>query len=243
MVQNRPDSRGFVRHPHAKAEATWLSDRALRHGERVTQRGENLAQASFPEMEEAKAALHGLEGLESEPSQSRPRLRRPARPRRPPRPPRLRRLPPRPARAGRGRSRRPRLARRHAHRRRQEPLLPAPRARLRQAHHRGQPADRADGRPVAAALGRRPPGGDDRLGPPGGGRARRDGADPRRPGPDRLLLARALRPARLHERGRPARGRPARRRRGPLHLASGATTSAPTTCGCRGCSSGSAARR
>ena len=65
---------------------------------------------------------------------------------------------------------------------------------------------------------RRPPGGDDRLGPPGGGGARRDGADPRRPGPDRLLLAGALRPARLHERGRPARGRPARRRRGPLHL-------------------------
>ena len=148
----------------------------------------------------------------------RPRLRRPARPRRPPRPPRLRRLPARAARAGRGRARRPRLAGRDAHRRRQEPLLPAPRARLGQAHHRGQPADRADGRPVAAALGRRPPGGDDRLGPPGGGGARRDGADPRRPGPDRLLLAGALRPARLHERGRPARGRPARRRRGPLHL-------------------------
>ena len=36
----------------------------------MTQRGENLAQASFPEMEEAKAALHGLEGLESEPSQA-----------------------------------------------------------------------------------------------------------------------------------------------------------------------------
>ena len=148
----------------------------------------------------------------------RPRLRRAARPRRPPRPPRLRRLPARAARARRGRARRPRLARRHAHRRRQEPLLPAPRPRLGQAHHRGQPADRADGRPVAAAHRRRPPGGDDRLGPPGGGGARRDGADPRRPGPDRLLLAGALRPARLHERGRPARGRPARRRRGPLHL-------------------------
>ena len=34
----------------------------------MSQRGENLAQASFPEMEEAKAALHGLEGLESEPT-------------------------------------------------------------------------------------------------------------------------------------------------------------------------------
>ncbi len=33
-------------------------------------RGENLAQASFPEMEEARAALHGLEGVESEPSQA-----------------------------------------------------------------------------------------------------------------------------------------------------------------------------
>jgi ATP-dependent DNA helicase RecQ len=32
----------------------------------VTRRGENLAQASFPEMEEARAALRGLEGLESE---------------------------------------------------------------------------------------------------------------------------------------------------------------------------------
>src|SRR4030095_7950982 len=33
---------------------------------------ENLAQASFPEMEEAKAALHGLEGLEAEPVQTVP---------------------------------------------------------------------------------------------------------------------------------------------------------------------------
>jgi ATP-dependent DNA helicase RecQ len=31
----------------------------------VTRPGENVAQASFPEMEEAKAALHGLEGVES----------------------------------------------------------------------------------------------------------------------------------------------------------------------------------
>ena len=46
------------------------SDRALRKGGPVTQRGENLAQASFPEMEEAKAALHGLEGIESEPTQA-----------------------------------------------------------------------------------------------------------------------------------------------------------------------------
>ena len=30
----------------------------------MSERGENLAQASFPEMEEAKAALHGLEGLD-----------------------------------------------------------------------------------------------------------------------------------------------------------------------------------
>jgi hypothetical protein len=29
----------------------------------VSERGETLAQVSFPEMEEAKAALHGLEGL------------------------------------------------------------------------------------------------------------------------------------------------------------------------------------
>jgi ATP-dependent DNA helicase RecQ len=32
----------------------------------MSERGENLAQASFPEMEEAKAALHGLEGLEAD---------------------------------------------------------------------------------------------------------------------------------------------------------------------------------
>jgi ATP-dependent DNA helicase RecQ len=32
----------------------------------VSERGENLAQAAFPEMEEARAALHGLEGLGSE---------------------------------------------------------------------------------------------------------------------------------------------------------------------------------
>jgi superfamily II DNA helicase RecQ len=36
----------------------------------VSERGENLVQASFPEMEEAKAALRGLEALESEPSQT-----------------------------------------------------------------------------------------------------------------------------------------------------------------------------
>jgi ATP-dependent DNA helicase RecQ len=34
----------------------------------MSARGENLAQASFPEMEEARAALRGLEGLEPEPS-------------------------------------------------------------------------------------------------------------------------------------------------------------------------------
>ena len=37
----------------------------------MTQRGENLAQTSFPEMEEAKAALHGLEGIESDLAESR----------------------------------------------------------------------------------------------------------------------------------------------------------------------------
>jgi superfamily II DNA helicase RecQ len=36
----------------------------------VSERGENLAQASFPEMEEARAALHGLEGLDSEPARA-----------------------------------------------------------------------------------------------------------------------------------------------------------------------------
>ncbi len=37
----------------------------------MTHRGENLAQTSFPEMEEAKAALHGLEGIESDLAESR----------------------------------------------------------------------------------------------------------------------------------------------------------------------------
>jgi ATP-dependent DNA helicase RecQ len=37
----------------------------------VTNRGENLAQAAFPEMEEAKAALRGLEGIDSEPAEVR----------------------------------------------------------------------------------------------------------------------------------------------------------------------------
>jgi RecQ family ATP-dependent DNA helicase len=36
----------------------------------VSERVENLAQASFPEMEEAQAALRGLEGVESEPSRA-----------------------------------------------------------------------------------------------------------------------------------------------------------------------------
>ena len=36
----------------------------------MNQRGENLAQAAFPEMEEARKALHGLEGLDSELTQT-----------------------------------------------------------------------------------------------------------------------------------------------------------------------------
>jgi ATP-dependent DNA helicase RecQ len=36
----------------------------------VSKRGENLAQAAFPEMEEAKQALRGLEGVESEPAEA-----------------------------------------------------------------------------------------------------------------------------------------------------------------------------
>jgi ATP-dependent DNA helicase RecQ len=37
----------------------------------VSKRGENLAQAAFPEMEQARAALQGLEGLDSELSETR----------------------------------------------------------------------------------------------------------------------------------------------------------------------------
>jgi superfamily II DNA helicase RecQ len=36
----------------------------------VSEHGENLAQAAFPEMEEAKTALHGLEGVEADLSDS-----------------------------------------------------------------------------------------------------------------------------------------------------------------------------
>ena len=96
----------------------------------------------------------------------RQRVQRPARPRRPAGPPRPSRVPPRPARDRRGRAGRPRLAGGHAHRRRQEPLLPAAGTGLRAADDRGQPADRADGRSVEAADGGRASGGDDRLGLP-----------------------------------------------------------------------------
>src|SRR6266516_2176243 len=54
-----------------RARRPGVSDRALRQGRRVSERGENLAQASFPEMEEAKAALHGLEGVESDLSETK----------------------------------------------------------------------------------------------------------------------------------------------------------------------------
>ena len=115
-----------------------------------------------------------------------------------------------------------RLADRDADRRRQEPLLPAPGSGLARPDRGRQPADRADERPVAAALRRRPPGDDDRLGDERGSGARRPGHGPRRRGADRLLLARALRLAGLPRRPRPAPHRPARRRRGPLRLRVGA---------------------
>ena len=43
-----------------------MSDRRLRQSWTVSERGENVAQAAFPEMEEARTALRGLEGVDSE---------------------------------------------------------------------------------------------------------------------------------------------------------------------------------
>ncbi len=209
----------------------------------MTQRGENLAQASFPEMEEAKAALHGLEGLESEPSQV---VRRYDGPRDPDallahlgydgfRP--GQREPVEAALAGRdslvvmptggGKSlcyQLPGLASDEL------TIVVSPLIALMADQWRRLSADGHPAVMIASGL-------------PGGGGARRDGADPRRPGPDRLLLAGALRPARLHERGRASARSTCSRSTRPTASPSGATTSAPTTCGCRGCSSGSAARR
>ena len=118
--------------------------------------------------------------------------------------------------AGRpGGARRPRLARRHAHRRRQEPLLPAPGARQHRSDRRRLPADRPDARPVRAPDRPRPPRGHARLRrrQPAGARP-----DPPRPGDGRLRRPRALRLDRLPQRDRTAPDRPVRRRRGPLRL-------------------------
>ena len=72
-------------------------------------------------------------------------------------------LPPRPTRSRPSRARRARRARGHADRRRQEPLLPAPRAREPRPHRRRLAADRPDARPVRAAHRPRPPRGHARL--------------------------------------------------------------------------------
>ena len=83
--------------------------------------------------------------------------------------------------ASSGRARGARRARRHADRRRQEPLLPAARAGHRRSDRRRLAADRAHARPVRAAHRPRPPGGHARLrrGQPAGAR-RTSAAAPRR---------------------------------------------------------------
>ena len=151
-------------------------------------------------------------------------------------------LPARPARGGAGRARRARRARGDADRRRQEPLLPAPRARRATdltvvvspliALMRDQCARLTDlGHPAVMLASRR-------------GQPHRAGRDPRRAratvgfaAPERFAVHRL--PA---ARSRSARSRCSSSTRRTA-CPSGATTSAPTTCGSRRSSPSSATRR
>ena len=129
--------------------------------------------------------------------------------------PRPRELPPGPEASRPVGPRRPRLARRHADRRRQEPLLPAPRARQHGPDGRRLAADRPDARPVRAPDRPRPPRGHARLRrrQPAGSRP-----DPPGPGDGRLRRPRALRLHGLQKRDRAKADRPVRRRRGALRV-------------------------
>ena len=145
---------------------------------------------------QATLALQGLEGFEELPDDAPcASTTGPRNPDALPRPPRRTlRLPARAARGGRGRARRTRRPDRHADRRRQEPLLPAPGPGVAPPDHRRQPADRPDGRPVpCASPAAAHPVVDGRLGHGRRAQPRGARAGPGRPRPDRLLLARALR--------------------------------------------------
>ncbi len=114
-----------------------------------------------------------------------------------------------------GRAGRARRARGHADGRREEPLLPAARARERGPDRRRLAADRADARSGPAADGPRSPRGDARLRRGQSGRAQRH---PHRPRDRRLRRARALRQHRVPQRDQPAADRAVRRRRGALRV-------------------------
>ena len=156
-----------------------------------------------------------------------------------PEPARPQLLPPRAAGGGAGGARRARRARGHADRRRQEPLLPAARARERRSDRGRLAADRPDARPVHAAHRPRPSRGDARL--RRRTTRRRWSRSATRPRPS-CSPPPSVSPARRS--GTPSASARSRCSSSTRRTAcpSGATTSARTTCGSRASSPSSATR-
>ena len=189
------------------------------------------ARASAADDRDAQLALKGLDriAVEAPPNGARTRVRAT----------RTRccgtsasRVPPRAARGGAGGARGPGQPRGDAHRRRQEPLLPAARHRLGGPDGDRLAADRADGRPVPQADARWSPRRDDRL---RDGRERRHGVAPCHPRAARRASSSALPSASPPRRSCP-RSRPATWTCSwstkLTACRNGVTTSAPTTCAC-----------